>query len=249
MNRRFGVRGAALSRRSAGPDKGDGMIGLQACVITYWPDGPCWYCADEPPPDDGPPAPCDPRTAVEPCDGSGGTPPGGNDPCYDCEPDGEAPPPASEDDADKAPLDCTNPPNDRQRAFCKGYMDDARKKNINDALQKIAERGDECKKLAEAGLKLLTAEPSKIKLFDGDTYAFDDPTKKFGGAAELGGEWVVIDDAWTDKYETTLSSDGRNLQHTLVHELDHHLGRNHIGHGTDTEDKYNTPNSRSCAGL
>jgi hypothetical protein len=42
MNRRFGVRGAALSRRSAGPDKGDGMIGLQACVITYWPGGPCW---------------------------------------------------------------------------------------------------------------------------------------------------------------------------------------------------------------
>jgi hypothetical protein len=43
-------------------------------------------------------------------------------------------------------------------------MDDARKKKINDALQKIAERGNECKKLAEAGLKLLTAELSKIKL-------------------------------------------------------------------------------------
>jgi hypothetical protein len=126
-------------------------------------------------------------------------------------------------------------------------LNDERKAKILKALDEIAKRGDVCKELADAGKAMLNKTTPTLQVFVSSGFTFDG--KPFGGAAPLGGDWLVIADYWTDTYETTLSSDGRNLQHILAHELDHHKNRHHNGHGTPSEDLYNTPNSKSCSGL
>jgi hypothetical protein len=60
---------------------------------------------------------------------------------------------------------------------------------------------------------------------------------------------VIIDIGWVEKHFDKLSIDGRNLAHLLVHEIEHFMGRQHVGHGTAHEDRYNTPNSNNCSGL
>lgn len=248
MNRRFGIRGEQMAQQKprAGDDEGSITIQYWACVElpTYGET----YCSwNEPPPAPIESPICDPNTAVESCD-SGGTGRGGGDsPCEGCEPGAPASPPAPEDDAleDEGLPDCSRPRNHHERAFCMKGMNDTRRGQILKALDEIAKRGDVCKELAEAGRLLLQA--GNLEIFTSMGFQYEgDP---FAGAAPLGGDWVVLADYWTDTFETNRTSDGRNLQHTLAHELDHHLGRHHTGHGTSSVDKYNTPNSKSCAGL
>lgn len=61
------------------------------------------------------------------------------------------------------------------------------------------------------------------------------------GSPEIG---AIMANYRVDLYATSLTPDGRNLEHSLVHEVEHAMGvRGHIDPGG-----YDTLNNRRCAG-
>ncbi|HEX6042200.1 hypothetical protein [Longimicrobium sp.] len=98
----------------------------------------------------------------------------------------------------------------------------------------MEQRGGECASLAAEGRRLFGQ--GELRVFApvaGDAGGW--------GSAQIG---VLIADYWVDRFSDTISGDNRNLEHTLSHEIDHKLGREH----TDALG-YETPNSRTCSGL
>lgn len=154
-------------------------------------------------------------------------------------------PPADEDDdlLSLAPPDCSNPQTLRvgEQAYCAGTQPaGVRLNRVNDALGRMELRGEECRALADRARALLV---------QGHVRIYSNAGQYRGGYAPLGGDWIALDSRWVDLFHSSLSGDGRNLDHALAHELDHILGRHHLINPDGTEDKYNTPNSRHCAGL
>lgn len=142
------------------------------------------------------------------------------------------------------------PLDDKLEAFCRGAIPDTtRERKIRQALDRIANRGDECRRIADAGRRLLTS--GFLVLYSRPSIQWVGGNVTFSGVAPLGGEWVSMEDIWTDRYEHTVTTEAqpRNLEHSLVHELEHHMGRHHVGAGTSNEDLFNTPHSKSCTGL
>lgn len=124
---------------------------------------------------------------------------------------------------------------DWAQAFCRSAAPTgARADTINAALDRMEQRGGECASLAAEGRRLLGQ--GHLRVFSpvaGDAGGWGD--------ARIG---VLIADYWVDAFSDTVSSDNRNLEHALSHEIDHELGRDH----TD-QAGYETPNSRTCSGL
>lgn len=176
-------------------------------------------------------------------------------------------PPAGADDSvgELAPPDCDPlPTRDQEEAYCRGVVPDSvRAQKIRDALARIAARGEVCRRLAEAGERLLAQ--GRIRIFSLGDLTWNHPVSGrpepwFSGAAPQDGDWLVLEDRWTDLWATTVTMHGsqpRNLEHTLAHELDHHLnhasaqtnGVGHLRNPDGTTDPVNTANSKQCSGL
>lgn len=220
MNRRFGLQGKAMSKRKSGGSEG-GTIGIQACVTVIWPDGEeITECGDDPAP-----APDDPYTCVQHCTpgvdegggpGGGGTPPGGDDPCADCEPEYPVVTENDHVDDDVPPPDCNNPAGWDPRfvrhftAYCSGEPPTGeRLTRTNLAVDRIAQRGPECAKIARRARELIAA--GTFRYYKNEGYGF-------GGVSQKGQGWLAIDDTRVDYakneyYQSVLDRD-------IVHEVD-----------------------------
>lgn len=169
-------------------------------------------------------------TGPAPCTGSGCT----------TEPGAPSPETASEDDY-ISPMDtvpnCTVVQSAAWAdAYCRATVPSgARADTINAALNRIEQRGGECATIAAQGRTLLAA--GRLKVFapqSGDTGGWGD--------SDIG---VLIADYWVDHFSSTVTSDNRNLDLSLSHEIEHSLGRSsHVDAGG-----YDTLNSRTCSGL
>ena len=175
----------------------------------------------------------------------------------------EGDPPFPEDDAtpQQGLPDCSQELRyDGNEAYCKGQVPDStRDARIRTALDRMAARGLECAKLADAGRRLLTL--GNLRVFDPAVIDWDTPNGQpwFSGIAPFGGDFVAIEDRWTDQNHeiATTGVQPKNLQFILAHELDHHLAQrnaltNAVGHMKNPDgsiDNANTLHSRTCSGL
>src|SRR5690606_22160982 len=76
------------------------------------------------------------------------------------------------------------------------------------------------------------------------------PNHDFGGAAPIGGDWVIIGDWFLGYYEHTKSPQGVNLDAAMAHEMDHILnsrGPNIDDMGHVIGNPYHTLNSVACS--
>jgi hypothetical protein len=140
------------------------------------------------------------------------------------------------EDQDTVP-DCTQSQTKNwQQAFCRSAPPtNAQLDSTNAALNRIEQRGGACAELAQEGRRLLSI---------GRLQYFAALSTDAGGWAnpDIG---VILASFWVDRYSgARVTSDNRNLDFALSHEIDHALGRNH----TDAAG-YETPNSRACSGL
>lgn len=121
------------------------------------------------------------------------------------------------------------------KAYCRASAPTGTRRDaVNAALDRMEQRGPECANLAAQGRLLLGQD--RLQVFapvTGDAGGWGSPT--------IG---VLVADYWIDQFSTTVSADNRNLDHTLSHEIEHVLGREHIDQAG-----YETPNSRTCSGL
>lgn len=126
-----------------------------------------------------------------------------------------------------------------QNAYCESTPPiGSRLTATNDALSRIAARGGECANIATTGRQLLSQ--NKLRYFP------NRPEYAGGyGRSDIG---ALLADYWVDSYATVAASDGRTLDSTLVHEIDHVFARDHAVNNGIT-DPYHTPNSKLCAGL
>ncbi|MFK7844624.1 MAG: hypothetical protein AB8G77_04930 [Rhodothermales bacterium] len=85
---------------------------------------------------------------------------------------------------------------------------------ISNSLSRIASKGGACYAVAGKLGDLLT---------NGNLKIFDFSSQAFGGAAPLGGDWMIIANTWLTTWEINKTSTGLNLDATLTHEADHLL--------------------------
>lgn len=171
--------------------------------------------------------------------GSGG---GGNEPAYSGDPALST----DDDVPDRSPA-CSNPSLEGwEKAVCSAEPPAGdRLQKVRDALARIRARGGVCANIATAGDNLLAG--GKLQFYPWQT----------GLAGGYGGGTfgVVLNYTWVDDFATSSTGEsspsipnGRNLESTLVHEIEHSLGRPHTTFN-GAEDPYNTANSRTCGGL
>jgi hypothetical protein len=135
--------------------------------------------------------------------------------------------------------DCSQPPTTNYAAaFCRSAEPDItgpRWTLTETALQRIRARGGACAEIADQGLMMLRT--GRIRYFS--------PMPGDAGAwGELNGG-ILLADYWVIKYATSQTTEvpPRNLDQTLVHEIDHVNGLRHLA------DPLETPNSRFCSGI
>jgi uncharacterized membrane protein YgcG len=218
---------------------GDGVCTLDPLVVTPPPTDPCSNCEPPPPP----PRPSG-GTGGSGGDGGtgGGSGGGGNEPAYSGDPALST----DDDIPDRSP-DCSNPSLEGwEKAVCSAQPPAGdRLQKVRDALARIRARGGVCANIATAGDNLLAG--GKLQFYPWQT----------GLAGGYGGGTfgVVLNYTWVDDFATSSTGEsspsipnGRNLESTLVHEIEHSLGTPHTTFN-GAEDPYNTANSRTCGGL
>jgi hypothetical protein len=141
----------------------------------------------------------------------------------------EPPPPSSppiyEFDAVWEEPDCTQPQSNLIIvAYCGGRQPQGSEAAaLTSAVSRIRSRGGACVAIADAADALLAAGRFRL---------FTRTTQSFAGGAQPGGDWALISDEWL-QYWPNSSGDGRTLDSTIAHEIDHHL--NHVvGGQTDS---------------
>jgi len=141
------------------------------------------------------------------------------------------------------------PPNpseiDERHAYCEGAVPAGQRlSRINAALDRIDAIGGECASLAKAGRDLL--KEGTLRIFP--RVRPDGSRRGYRGAAPRNGDWLIIVDDVVENSYAQIPGEGRySIDWLLVHELDHHKGRHHVGHGTNQHDEWHTPNSRTCS--
>lgn len=114
---------------------------------------------------------------------------------------------------------------------------------INNALNKIKQRGSECAEIAQKGQQLLNQ--FGIRYYPSGTIPYGGR-----GGPQFG---ILLSDAWFADYyingfKEIIDIDGIkvkiNLEYALVHEIEHALGRHHI-----SDSSWRTPHAVSCSGL
>jgi hypothetical protein len=212
--------------------------GPNTTAAGYYPD-PWW---EEP-------APCDPYDANEWlsfCDQSQGS--GGGGGGGDGSGSGDAP--QGDEVADQALPDCTQA--QPTHASPHGFMNfdnvycrstdsrDWAREHIEVALQRIRDRGGICAEIADQGEYMLNA--GRIRTYTTQT---TNGVMDAGGYANKGDGVVLLSDSWILRYTYahTGETPPRNLDHAIVHELDHMVGLAHLA------DVRETPNSRHCSGV
>lgn len=228
----------------------EGMVSIQGCVtdgsacmldplvVTPPPTDPCSNC--EPPP---PPRPSGGTGGNGGSGGSGGGSGGG-----DNETEYLGDPELSTDDdiPDQSPA-CSNPALEGwEKAACSAQPPEGdRLQKVRDALARIRARGGVCADIATAGDNLLAG--GKLQF-----YPWQTGLAGGYGSRTIG---VILNYTWVDQFATSSTGEsspsipnGRNLETSLVHEIEHSLGTSHTTFN-GAEDPYNTPNSRTCGGL
>lgn len=238
MHRRFGLQGAAMSARRSGPkQKENGSIGIQACVVIFFPDGPYWYCKDDPA------APMPSPTPPGDGGGGGGGGGGGNDPCASCEPHAPAPTSLSnEAPQDTLPLNCANPSLSEVAICTEPEASPMQRQQIEEALKRIESLGGACVDIAVRGRELLAAtNPPAVRVFATRKY----PAGGYGNknAYGFGKHGIALETAWFAN-GTKRDSKGFNLDATLAHEIEHTMGQYHWD---DADSR--TLNDLHCSGL
>lgn len=193
------VATSCANPESISSTSGDG-INARKAVVEQWRPGWDWT---------------GPATGGPPCEGESfaGCP----------DPPPPSSPPVSELDTDteSAEPDCTQPQtNAIIIAYCGGRVPQGGESAaLSSAISRIRNRGGPCVAIADAADALLTAGRFRL---------FTRTTQTFGGGAPRGGDWALISDEWL-QYWPQPSGDGRTLDSTIAHEIDHHL--NHVVSG------------------
>ena len=152
--------------------------------------------------------------------------------------DGDAPPEAAlaGDEITSEPPDCSKPQTENwAAAYCRAVAPSGTRLTwTNAALDRIAQRGQECASIAARARELLSQNALRY---------FAPQTGDKGGwaSSDIG---VLLADYWVDQYGDPASTVTKNFDHTLVHEVEHTLNRGHIDAAG-----YYTPNSKQCGGL
>jgi len=217
------------------------------------PDDPDWTDPDE----------CDDPTGFDCDDGTGGSSGDGGGSGDDCDPGAIDQPAGCEESYMEMPLmteddflsdntipDCNEEQTEPWKIdYCASQEPTGTRLNrTNIALDNIGQRGSECLNIAERGMELL--QEGNLKYFPRPDRSFNVVggwgfDKLEGGFVLLMDEWV---DSWFDNTGIVMDTDGSeitvNFEFVLVHEIEHSLGRGHVGNS-----RWITQNANQCSAL
>jgi hypothetical protein len=166
--------------------------------------------------------------------GSGGsTGPGTACPDYGCEgPDPELDLSLDTQRDTIPPSDCSDPNNTHwEKLYCRSTVDSTQASKTRQALDRIGTRGAECAALAQKGRDMLAA--GQLLFFtwtEGDAAGYGHPNTGIQIAAQMVAHYDPL-------------QPDQDLEHTLVHELDHVFRRDHVDSAG-----METPNTALCGG-
>lgn len=221
---------------------GEKGLGTMCVVLThYWVDTGeiisqhVLYCYDSG--GDGPPT-CTPESFT--CGGGGGGPGAEPSPMPAATRAGRNIPEGAN------PPDCSKPQTEAWAIdYCNARAPEGERLNrTKQAIARIKARGGECANIADKAITLLSQ--GKLRY-----YPESADSQGGWGNSSIG---AILLDAWVDNYFDTAieqqDANGnivrRNLDHTIVHEVEHTMGRSHIDQNAGG---FQTPNSQACSGL
>jgi len=149
---------------------------------------------------------------------------------------------------DTLSIDCSNPQGWRAHAYCAAAPpEDEDLNDVQDALDRIEQRGEACADIDSHGRSQLQA--GMIRFYPRNVHP------NAGGGFSWVGRPIHLSDQWirygadsgiavTDPTGETIRL---SLDMALVHELEHNLGRDHIV-VNGTESLFLTPNVLQCSG-
>jgi hypothetical protein len=101
------------------------------------------------------------------------------------------------------------------KAYCTGRVPEGPERaKVDNALTRLRNKGGACAAVADRVAQMLAENKFRIFNYDG---------QNFSGVSSLGGDYMALGHIWLETFETTLTSDGRNLDSMITHEADHSM--------------------------